>query len=105
MIQFAGHVDQLPGVEVVDDLVCHILRVWGPRLHDGQQQLARVVLQLPDKIHSGAELVGGVGVGAVLVGAVLVGAVLVGAVLVGAVLVGPVVLVQYYRGGESSLSG
>ena len=40
-------------VHVVDDLLGHVLRVRRPALHDGEEQLGRVVLQLEDEVHAG----------------------------------------------------
>ena len=40
-------------VHVIDDLLGHVLRVRRPALHDGEEQLGRVVLQLEDEVHAG----------------------------------------------------
>ena len=54
VVQLAGHVHQLLGVEVVDYLVGDVLAVRCPGLHYGKQQLGGVVLELPDEVHPGA---------------------------------------------------
>ena len=51
VVQLAGNLDQLLVVQVVNDLLCHVLAVLCAGLHDSQQQLAGVVLQFPHQVH------------------------------------------------------